>query len=341
MRSTLPNMTRHLSTHITHTRSYSKPPDMGLCCYSSPDGAYFQSWKNTHNHVQTPGVTHSKEYATQKHAREYSKKEECMEFVDYSAYTKAQLVQAWKNNGWTRYSTLPKAQLRHFLEHPDEYGRRALNTRNICKVKRLRLWDIHFGKDSRYGECESCDCEISITEFEAGHVVSHKHGGTSAMENLRPQCRPCNRGMGTAHMYTFRYEMVGPERVHLKSLQPPSTSTSKSTSTPKSTPTLKLKCEFQIKPPRIDLRGHIFAGHYVRVSSVCGIMSSAFHTPCMDHHMNTDHHMCMEHLGLSVQYKHDTRGIPPPCSTANPLKPIYVPVVAVEDVQRVYTQHIS
>jgi 5-methylcytosine-specific restriction endonuclease McrA len=47
--------------------------------------------------------------------------------------------------------------------------------------------------------CEYCRFpqSMSLLAFEMEHIVSEKHGGTTALENLALACPYCNRAKGT------------------------------------------------------------------------------------------------------------------------------------------------
>lgn len=73
----------------------------------------------------------------------------------------------------------------------------------IPKVVRKNLWFIFYGKDFE-GLCKCCEMNtISMDNFDAGHIVSHKDGGSDLIGKLVPICRPCNLSMGTEHMNDF------------------------------------------------------------------------------------------------------------------------------------------
>ena len=46
------------------------------------------------------------------------------------------------------------------------------------------------------GVCAVCDQEVTVHDFEAGHVVSDNHGGAPELHNLRVICPPCNKSCG-------------------------------------------------------------------------------------------------------------------------------------------------
>lgn len=46
-------------------------------------------------------------------------------------------------------------------------------------------------------------CNVKITDFECGHILSVAHGGLTIPDNLRPLCFTCNRKMSSMHMYEY------------------------------------------------------------------------------------------------------------------------------------------
>jgi hypothetical protein len=65
------------------------------------------------------------------------------------------------------------------------------------------LWRQYFNKNIN-GKCCCCKVEnISIKNFDCGHVISEKNGGDISLENLRPICRLCNSSMSTMNMDEF------------------------------------------------------------------------------------------------------------------------------------------
>ncbi|MDE2095886.1 MAG: HNH endonuclease [Patescibacteria group bacterium] len=47
--------------------------------------------------------------------------------------------------------------------------------------------------------------EITRDNWECGHIVSVKNGGSDAVDNLRPVCKKCNGSMGEENMFEFAY----------------------------------------------------------------------------------------------------------------------------------------
>jgi hypothetical protein len=73
----------------------------------------------------------------------------------------------------------------------------------IPKALRDRVWDIHCGKESAVGKCASCNCEISMRDYDCGHKISQAHGGSTSIDNLVPLCKTCNRSMGATDFDEF------------------------------------------------------------------------------------------------------------------------------------------
>lgn len=80
-----------------------------------------------------------------------------------------------------------------------------------CKKKikipskvRLDVWNTYIGAQMAQHRCICCKkVTIKQTEFEVGHVISEKNGGTLEINNLRPICSVCNKSMGCMNMVEF------------------------------------------------------------------------------------------------------------------------------------------
>ena len=69
--------------------------------------------------------------------------------------------------------------------------------RKLLRVDRLKVWLACFGS-SLHGECVVCGDPLHLASYhEMGHDISHSHGGTCSVSNLRPVHADCNRRMGT------------------------------------------------------------------------------------------------------------------------------------------------
>jgi hypothetical protein len=65
------------------------------------------------------------------------------------------------------------------------------------------LWRKYFNENIT-GKCCCCKVEnISIKNFDCGHVISEKNGGIVKLDNLKPVCRLCNSSMSTMNMDEF------------------------------------------------------------------------------------------------------------------------------------------
>jgi 5-methylcytosine-specific restriction endonuclease McrA len=75
---------------------------------------------------------------------------------------------------------------------------------SIPKNVRSIVWSHYIGEDIIRHRCLCCKkVLISNTNFEVGHVLSEKSGGTHEINNLRPICFACNHSMGTENMIDF------------------------------------------------------------------------------------------------------------------------------------------
>ena len=74
----------------------------------------------------------------------------------------------------------------------------------IPKQIRVIVWNHYIGEDIIKHKCLCCKkVAMSNTNFEVGHVLSEKNGGTHEINNLRPICGACNHSMGTENMVDF------------------------------------------------------------------------------------------------------------------------------------------
>lgn len=83
----------------------------------------------------------------------------------------------------------------------------------IPTAVRTAVWNTYIGADKAKGQClVGCGNEITIPNFECGHVKSVKNGGDTTITNLRPICSQCNRSMGAMHMDDFikKYQFKKP-----------------------------------------------------------------------------------------------------------------------------------
>jgi len=75
---------------------------------------------------------------------------------------------------------------------------------SIPKNVRIIIWNHYIGEDIIKHRCLCCKkVIISNTNFEVGHVISERNGGTHEINNLRPICFACNHSMGIENMIDF------------------------------------------------------------------------------------------------------------------------------------------
>lgn len=79
----------------------------------------------------------------------------------------------------------------------------AARKRHIAQSVRMDVWTHYCGRvyDAKCLCCGHAD--VSVREFECGHVLAEAKGGQETIDNLRPICGPCNRSMGTQDMREF------------------------------------------------------------------------------------------------------------------------------------------
>lgn len=81
------------------------------------------------------------------------------------------------------------------------------NESNITLGFKHSIWNKYCG--SVYNrKCLCCDVnEISVFNFECGHILSDKKGGKISVDNIVPICSFCNRSMGSMHMLKYMEKM--------------------------------------------------------------------------------------------------------------------------------------
>lgn len=77
-------------------------------------------------------------------------------------------------------------------------------------LRRL-VWIRYNGLETGVALCFCCAETCNVWDFECGHVEAESKGGPTSVENLRPICRSCNRGMSTINMrvYASDHRMKG------------------------------------------------------------------------------------------------------------------------------------
>jgi 5-methylcytosine-specific restriction endonuclease McrA len=103
----------------------------------------------------------------------------------------------------------------------------TIKRETIPKTVRNAVW-INYFVDRRIGKCLCCLREqISIGNFNCGHIVSHNQGGKTTLDNLIPICTLCNTSMGTYNLndfikkYNLHYGLSGLTIVPPTKVDPP------------------------------------------------------------------------------------------------------------------------
>lgn len=69
---------------------------------------------------------------------------------------------------------------------------------------RNAVWSLYIGPEEGKGLCYCCGLEpILRSNFECGHILSRKNGGSNKIQNLRPVSSACNKSMGSKNMVQF------------------------------------------------------------------------------------------------------------------------------------------
>lgn len=96
-----------------------------------------------------------------------------------------------------------KEELR-LKELNEEAANAKKKKQSIPKNVRVIVWNHYISEDIIKHKCLCCKkVTISNTNFEVGHVISEKFGGTHEINNLRPICFACNHSMGSENMIDF------------------------------------------------------------------------------------------------------------------------------------------
>ena len=101
--------------------------------------------------------------------------------------------------------------------------------KTIPKAVKITVWNTYAKEldvKKLTAKCfVGCGREITIVDFELGHVEAYSNGGSNKIDNLRPICSLCNKSMGATNMFDFmkNYGMglhtsndIEPEKIELK-----------------------------------------------------------------------------------------------------------------------------
>jgi 5-methylcytosine-specific restriction endonuclease McrA len=101
----------------------------------------------------------------------------------------------------TRQQIIKEEEIKQIIKEE-----KKLKKQSIPKNVKTGIWNKYIGDDIIKHKCLCCKTlTITITNFEVGHVISEKDGGTHEINNLRPICSPCNHAMGTENMIDFTF----------------------------------------------------------------------------------------------------------------------------------------
>ena len=137
---------------------------------------------------------------------------ECIEYVDlfYSKLHFTDLPQKGKTSNLKFKVKIEEENCLH-LGMVEEWTRHCINKEVPDNMRgsdfnalRYKVWEKYIGNVLK-GKCYCCEeHEIMVQNFEAGHVIARALGGSDTIENLRPICSVCNKGMGIENLYEYK-----------------------------------------------------------------------------------------------------------------------------------------
>lgn len=98
--------------------------------------------------------------------------------------------------------TMAEKMTNYFKLTENEKATWQQSRRNIPKGVRGEVWRKYYGNIID-GSCPLCKTQISIDNFDCGHIVSYKNGGSDGADNLMPLCSKCNKGMGAIDLNEY------------------------------------------------------------------------------------------------------------------------------------------
>ena len=109
----------------------------------------------------------------------------------------------YRNYEWIErlieYENTPYENQSHYIN--EKYIKHE--RQNISRTLRQKVWIKTCG-DKITGECFCCKEEITINNFDCGHIIPVKFGGGSNIDNLQAICRQCNLHMGAMNMIEYK-----------------------------------------------------------------------------------------------------------------------------------------
>tara|TARA_Y100000389_G_C17382714_1_gene475268 strand:+ start:690 stop:1073 length:384 start_codon:yes stop_codon:yes gene_type:complete len=91
-----------------------------------------------------------------------------------------------------------KEPMGKFLSTIKKPFKKKYKKENIPKKVRCEVWRRYVGEQFR-GKCWTSWCSNALCcldSWEVGHNIPESKGGTLSLDNLRPICSDCNKGMG-------------------------------------------------------------------------------------------------------------------------------------------------
>lgn len=77
---------------------------------------------------------------------------------------------------------------------------------NLSASTRKHCWITNIGHKYK-GKCfAGCNGDITVHDFECGHIQSVEEGGSNELSNLKPICGTCNKSMGKTNMVKYMNE---------------------------------------------------------------------------------------------------------------------------------------
>lgn len=108
------------------------------------------------------------------------------------------ILETLKKNNCLYLGMIPTNWVNHLIKLPDNN-----NEENITQSFRQVIWLKYCGENYKY-KCLCCNFnEISVHNFECGHILSKSSGGLISIDNILPICSFCNKSMGTMHMFKY------------------------------------------------------------------------------------------------------------------------------------------
>ena len=75
--------------------------------------------------------------------------------------------------------------------------------KQLPKSVRMNVWTQNVGEVYTADCFMNCGNKITIQNFECGHIVAVKNGGSNMIDNLKPICSLCNKSMGATNLYEY------------------------------------------------------------------------------------------------------------------------------------------